>query len=350
MFPPQAFLTPPETIRNWLNVGHPDAGNKTLRDLLDQLVRSPFYHSSTQTNLYLIGKFFGFEDAWWIKKNIPIRLLKPVAAILADAWIYRKWLEERDQQLAEGFSTYFAKTVDHPEWIQAVTAIADIHYPINTPNSFTDLVWNGNLIDPECLKGSDWKSNKTKLGSAMSIQRLNGLEWLREIFETPLLRKGALLEDGLKFMSLAAISGDTDFFQALGNALKHTFKEEKQTSLEEIQTQPFRGQKNQTKARPWCRRLWVSRGLWVMPPHILEFAPFDLAKSTISELTTGAYSRDGKRTTNDELFSSIELWGNEFQSSTNSISLTLEGKKVLPALAPKGLPMEFVSFDLEDTN
>jgi hypothetical protein len=350
MTPPKALLSPPNLIDRWLAETHPDDDSKSLRSILEELVSSQFSHHSTQKNFPLLGKFFGIEEAWWITEKLPHHLLKPIAAILADSWIYRKWLQERNPTLAEGFSTYFAQTVNHPEWIQAVSALAEIHYPANTPNSFEDLVCAGDLKAPASLQEGDWRYTETNLGSAIALRHLHGEAWLREVFEAPVNRKADLLESGLSHINLAAISGNTDFFKALGNALNHTFEEKKQELLEDVQRKPFKGKKPPTTNRPWCRRLWISRGLWLIPTHILEFEPFNLAKPTVSELTGKIVSSLGKRTTNDSLYVPEAPWLNEFIDLKNSISLTTEGKKMLPEFASSGLPLEFVSFDFKDTN
>ena len=350
MTPPKSLTSDPDVIQKWLEVTHPDSEGKTLYFLLQDLVTAPFFNASVQKHLYLVGKFFGFSGAWWEKKQVPIEKLKAIGAILADAWIYRKWLEEKNPGLAKSFADFFAKTVDHPEWIQAVTALSEFHYSTNTSNSFEDSVWSGNLVDPDCLKKSDWAGNKTKLGGAVRIHRLYGQYWLRDVFEASAEKKANLLEEGLGFINFAAISGDTDFFQALGSALGTTFEQEKQASLEVIQRLPFKGQKEPKNNRPWCRRLWLSRGLWVMPPHILGFPPFNLAKSTISELTGKTCSSSKEGTANDRLFKADQLWFNEFHDSSSSITLTSEGRFALPDWATSGLSMAIVSFDIEDTN
>jgi hypothetical protein len=201
---------------------------------------------------------------------------------------------------------------------------------------------------PEHLKGTPWYPNyRQNIGKELIRRSLEAEEWLRDIFTSKQQEKAQKLESGLSHISLAAMKGDTTFFIGLGNALSKEYKPRETLSLEQIQSQPTSKGKIDITTRQWCRRIWISRGLWLLPPHLLQQPPFSLSKATISELTGKRYRNNQKLTQNDGLHRAKSQWFNEWQDENTSISLTPEGKKSLPQFAKKGLPWSIVSKDFD---
>lgn len=275
-------------------------------------------------------------------------LLHPMAAAFADAWIYRQWLHQKNPKAAETFAHFFVRSVMHPEWPTALEQMAMMHYPTIGGNLFEIIPTPGKLIYPEKLKGSPWyPKHRQKIGRELLNRAVEAEYWLQDLFTSKDEDKDGLLEGGLNHISFAAIKGDRTFFIALGKALSETFKPPKTLTLEEIQNQPTSRNRKGITTRQWCRRIWISRGLWLFPPHLLQHPPFSLSPATVSELVGSRYRENKKLPQNDGLHKCNQLWFNEWRAETKSVSLTAAGKKMLPEFADSGLPWAFVSADFE---
>lgn len=360
---PKALVTSAEKVSQWLNaqlVDRPQpadheiyqtrltgrAGRSSVRENLEAIIFTHNWTSRTEKALDELGEYFSFTKGWWVehaKESLPLNQL---AASLADAWIYFCWLEEKRPEWASGFLTFFKASFTHPEWRQALEAMRP-HYPLVGGNLWETIPRPHKLIYPDCLKKSPWlPSYRQKVGKELIRRCCLASEWLQKLFITPVADRPQLLESGLSHISLAAIKGDSDFFIGLGKALSENFDPPRRLSIEDLRNLPTsRWHRGQT-IKQWCRRLWISRGLWLLPRHILEFQPFLLKPERISELTGPRYSGQERNLKNDGLYRSNSLWFIELQDGTASLRLTAEGKKMLPEFADHGLPIKFLLADM----
>jgi hypothetical protein len=322
---------------------------KSIRELLETIINHSEWSWEIEQSLDQLGIYFHLPESWWKnREQMGTWLLNPIAAAFADAWIYRQWLHVKSSQAADRFADFFAKSVMHPEWVAALDSMWVKHYPLVGGNLYQTIPHAWNLMDPDKLKGTPWyPNNRQKMEKELIRRAHDAGNWLKEIFTSKEQEKAQKLESGLSHISFAAMKGDTTFFIGLGKALSETFEPPENLSLEQIQKQPTSKSPNAITTRPWGRRIWISRGLWLLPPHLLQYPPFSLSPATIGELTGKCY-RDKKRLPqNDELYRAKSSWFNEWRDENASISLTLEGKKLLPQFAKTGLPWSIVSADFE---
>ncbi|MDC0322993.1 hypothetical protein OAL33_00250 [Akkermansiaceae bacterium] len=362
----KALSTKRKVINRWLGAqlidrpnpaNHPDytailGGQgplKSIRELLETIINKSEWSWEIGQALDQLGFYFHLPESWWKDRvGMGTWLLNPIAAAFADAWIYRQWLHFESPQTAQQFAEFFAKSVMHPEWVAAVDSMWVEHYPLVGGNLYQTIPHAGDLMYSDQLKGTPWYPNYLqKIGKELIRRSFEAEQWLRDVFTSSDQEKPQKLEIGLSHISLAAMKGDTTFFIGLGKALSENFEPHKTLSLEQIQNQPTSKSRKGITIRQWCRRVWISRGLWLLPPHLLQQPPFSLSQATISELTGKRY-RDNKRLPqNDELYRAKSHWFNEWRDDNTSISLNAEGKKLLPQFAETGLPWSIVSADFE---
>jgi hypothetical protein len=319
---------------------------KSVRELLETIINQSEWSWEIERSLQQLGTYFDLPDDWWKNRDgFGVWHLDAMATAFADSWIYRNWLRDIDQSLSEAYSQFFASSVMHPEWCMALERQWN-HHPSIGGNLFEILPHAGELMYPEDLKGSPWYPNyRQKLGKELIHRAIKAEEWLRDVFTASDQEKSQKLESGLSHMSLAAMKGDASFFIGLGKALSEKFEARESLSLNQIQNQPTSKSRKGITTRQWCRRIWISRGLWLLPTHLLQHSPFSLSQATISELTGKRYKDNKKLNQNDELYKTKTQWFNEWQNESSSISLTLEGKKMLPQFAKTGLLWTIVSSD-----
>lgn len=319
---------------------------KSIKALLDVIINRSEWDWSVGHALDELGDYFRLPKDWWKnREGFGAWLLDPMAAAFADAWIYREWLREHQPEIGDAYMEFFAKSVMHPEWFKAVEA-QWVHHPSVGGNIYDVLPNIGDFMRPDQLQDRTWHpSYKQKIGRELNRRALETYQWLQNVFVSPKEDKAKKLEEGMNHISLAAIKGDENFFIGLGKALSETYEPCQNLTLEEVQKQPISKSRKAVTHRIWCRRIWISRGLWVMPPHLLQQEPFSLSQTSISELTGKRYRGNKKLPQNDALYCAEALWFNEWQDATATISLTTDGKKMLPDYARKGVPWGVVSAD-----
>lgn len=319
---------------------------KSFRELLETIINRSGLSLEMGRALDQLGIYFDLPEFWWPNRGLGDLHWDSIAAAFADAWIYLQWLRLNSPQTADQFANFFAQSVMHPEWVKAVGSMWH-HYPLVGGNLHETIPFQ-DLMSPDRFKGTPWYPRTTqKMGPELTLRAHKAANWLWEIFTSKEQEKAQKLESGLSHISLAAMKGDTEFFIKLGEALSKTFDPPENLSLEQIQKQPTSKGPKATTNRIWCRRIWISRGLWLLPPHLFQYRPFSLAPATISELTGKCYKGNERLSENDGLYRAKALWFNEWQDETASISLTSEGKKQLSEFAETGLPWSIVSADFE---
>ena len=321
---------------------------RSIKELLNEIINKNEWSWEIERALQELADYFKLPKDWWKdREGMGVWLLNAIAAAFADAWIYREWLRENQPQFGDAYMDFFARSVMHSEWVEAVEAQWS-HYPLKGGNLSDVLPHIGDFMLSKQLKRTPWyPSYKQKIGQELNRRSYESYTWLRNLFVSRREDKAKKLEEGMNHISFAAIKGDKEFFIGLGKALSETFIPCDILTLEQIQAQPINRSRGVVTARQWCRRIWLSRGLWLMPSHLLRQEPFDLPLTTISELTGQRY-KDGKRLTqNDSLYRAEDLWFNEWQAEWVSISMTTKGKEMLPNHAEKGFPWSIVSADFK---
>jgi hypothetical protein len=323
---------------------------KSIRELLETIINRPCWSLEIARALEELGIYFNLPVYWWKNRGLGDLHWDSIAAAFADAWIYLQWLRLNSPKDADQFADFFAKSVMHPEWVEAVDSMWH-HYPLVGGNLHQTIPFALDLMYPEQLKRTPWYPRAgNKMGQELILRAHKAANWLYEIFTSKEEEKAQKLESGLSHISLAAIKGDRLFFIGLGKALSETFEPPENLSLEQIQKQPTstsKGRKDM-KNRPWCRRIWISRGLWLLPKHLLEQSPFSLSTTTTNELTGNRYKGNKRRSQYDELYQAKSPWFNEWRGEDASISLRSEGKKQFPQFAETGYPWSIVSADIEE--
>jgi len=321
---------------------------RSVRALLESLLNCNEWSHSIGTSLNELGFYFDFPSDWWKNRDgMGTWLLAPMAAAFADAWIYLQWLNVNKPELAHTYSYFFSRSVMHKEFPNALEA-QWAHYPIIGGNMFETLPKPGQLRYPISLRNTPWYPDyKHKLGQELIRRSTQAEEWLRTLFTSPQGEKASKLEEGLSHITLAAIKGDSTFFTGLGKALSETFIPYDRLTLEETQNQPTSKTRGKITTRQWCRRLWISRGLWLIPPHLLRQAPLELAQTSVNELIGRQYRLGKARPQNDGLFLADLPWLNEWQPEKSTVSLSSEGKKHLPEFNETGFNWGIVAEDLK---
>ena len=118
-------------------------------------------------------------------------------------------------------------------------------------------------------------------------------------------------------------------------------------TLEQIQQQPITKSSGKVTPRQWIRRLWISRGFWLIPSHLLKHEPFNLSDTTKNALIGKRYVEGGIKSHNDDLFISKSLWFNEWNDDVQAVSLTSQGKKMLRSYKDNVMPWAIVSEDMK---
>jgi len=319
----------------------------SIKKLLDTVINRSAWDWSLESSLDDLGCYFKLPANWWKdREGMGALILNAVAAAFADAWIYYQWLRENRPELGDTYMEFFACSVMHPEWIKALDQQWR-HYPATGGNLYDVLPSIGDFMHPDNPHNIAWyPSYKQKIGEELNLRACESYKWLVNLFTSRNEDKAKKLEEGLNHISLAAIKGDKDFFITLGKALSETFEPCQTLTLEQIQKQPISRSRKGVTQRQWCRRLWISRGLWLLPPHLLQQEPFSLSYATVGELTGKRYSGNKELLQNDGLYLTESLWCNEWQDDTKSVSLTAEGRKMLPNHREIGLPWGIVSADM----
>lgn len=362
----RALTSPQKDLDRWLGYqlvdrpnppDHPDyttllGGQQPLmsiRECLESLINQSEWSFDIQKALDDLGVYFHLPKDWWKnREGIEFWHFKPIAATFADSWIYRQWLHLKSPDAAKQFDQFFAQSVMHPEWPKAVDSMTFYHYPEVSGNGFEVLFNSGKPFFPGQSDDSLWRASyRSKLGKELRSREMKAFDWLQKLFTSHESEKAKILEEGLNHISFATIRQDRRFFVMLGRALSMPYTPPKKLSLEQIQKQPISKSKKEITNRQWCRRIWVSRGLWLFPSHILQRNPFSLHPTTISELTGKHYPGGKRQPKNDELYLCKDRWFNEWQDEKSSISLTSKGKKMLPEFSSSGFYWSIVSADFD---
>ena len=129
---------------------------KSVRDLLDSLINQSEWSWEVELAHRELGSYFSLPNDWWKnREGAGMWLVEPMAAVFADAWIYRHWLRERDKAMSDAYAEFFAKTVMHPEWFKALESLWP-HYPLVGGNLYEILPTISEMIYPEQLERTPW--------------------------------------------------------------------------------------------------------------------------------------------------------------------------------------------------
>lgn len=321
---------------------------KSLKELLETIANSSEWSSEIEQSLDDLGPYFLLPKDWWrAHEEFDDSIKREMVAAFADSWIYRQWLASKDQNAAQLYADFFSQTVMHPEWIKAVQSM-HYHYFFEDGNFNEVIPTLYKFIFPECLEDSPWQvRSHQKIGGELDLRAVEASVWMGQLFRSDSKDRSKLLESGLDHICLATLKGDTDFFIHLGKALSEDYKPLRKLPLEEIQNLPTSRSRKEPTMRQWCRRIWISRGFWLIPKHFLLQKPFSLSKTAINELVGKTYNSKKSLPQNDGLFQVNSPWLNELQGNSKTGSLTIDGKKALPNFVRTGFPWLIVSADFE---
>lgn len=317
----------------------------------------------TASRLDEAGLFFELPSSWWKRDQYNELDLECLSALLVDGWLYLCWLRKSGSQSESRlYLLFLQKTLTHPKLKDALWIMGLYHYS-STGSNFWDVMPNHRdfVFSAERAK-SIWGFNPsnpmTTKGPTRGYQRANdSFNFLMTIFKADENDKATIIREGLEHITSASLHEDRLFFEKLGQVLETPIKSDRRMTLEQLIERPMVSLKNRTQTptktptktpRVWARRLWISRGFWLMPSSQVQSKPLLVNPKTREKLTRDRYLSGHENPDNDSLHSSESPW---FSDSTHRagealLPFTAEGKKAFPELGDHGFPWEVLTKDL----
>ena len=219
-----------------------------------------------------------------------------------DAWtLYQHAKAQNDTYLdeqAERYMNLFVYSLTRPEFWDVLSTLYKHHY---RDLSSTERAKHPVIGEHSRIGNTDaWRKN---LGVHKRKPTTEETEYIEKAYEL-LLHLSSLPEadarhlirdhldgvDGVnavKIISQATNKGDTNFLITLGKAIAYEAPEVATLSLADLASRPLfkkHASKQQVTTRPWCRRYWISRALWLMDRDCFIQFPLDLSPSNISSM------------------------------------------------------------------
>ncbi|MDB4323699.1 hypothetical protein N9949_03445 [Akkermansiaceae bacterium] len=281
-----------------------------------------------------------------------------MSAMLCDAWVYLCWLEEGGKQ---------SEAVAYRKLISAIVQIPDLwnqshifwlyHYHQVESNFYEVMptMWDFTFEGERRKKIWRWKKQFDANGEKGEDYKRADDSWsfLSRVFHENGKEKKAHLKKGLEFINYAAIHGDSLFFETLGKALSTSRDDGEKLPFDDFRESVLKLRGKVPSSRAYARRLWISRGLFLLPKAQLADSPFSMSDGAINALTQPRYKKDGsgENKNAEGLLRSPAPWfevsrQSEEDATKTVLPLTEEGKKHLPEYAEEGFPWSVMSSDL----
>ncbi len=294
-----------QRVGDWLSQSHSFPPISTALDRSGTITAGEIFeriYARSVQSLDDVSFFIDLPRDWWRRESHDDSLrasdMEVVAAILCDGWVYLCWLLAEGRKAdAIAYRRLLVAIMKVQEIWQYIPSLSAYHY-FQPPSNFDKIVpdFFTFTASPE-RREKIWKFRKAferQLWMTSDYKRsIDSWRFLRRIFDEEDGLKASCLKDGLEFITYAAIQNDRAFFEALGRVLSTPRDDGDKLPFHDFRNTVLKKKVKPPSRRAYVRRLWISRGFFLLPKEQFADKPLSMPDGSIKALTQPRHKRDG---------------------------------------------------------